>query len=367
MSLLPVGYGEPARISVRRCRQGLWILAGGSGGGVPGIASVRRYLRRSYSLDTVTSAQLASAVVAAVDAAVRAGELFVPVPETATIERPRHRGHGDYATTVALDLAEPAGRPAREVAGVLAPHLRSNAGARTVEVAGPGFLNVTLETATRAQLVRTIVQQGSAYGHPEALAGQSMELGTAAARHVPLRTQTGTGVANRGAEELIGAVGDDAGRYALSRVPPGAPLEIDLDLWSRRTDANPAFYVQYTHAHLASVHRHATDMGVDRGPVAGFRPGLLEDQRETRLLGILGEFPRVAAEAADFREPHRIPRYLEGLVAAYDRFHRDCRALPQGDEETTELARARLWLCEATRIVLRNGLHLLGVRAPERM
>lgn len=309
---------------------------------------------------------LTSAVVAAVDSAVRAGELCVPVPDTAHVERLRRAVHGDYATTIALQLAGPAGRPAREVADVLAAHLRSDPHARTVEVAGPGFLNMTLETAARGDLARTIVAQGAAYGRPDAFADRP--LGPEAAAHgarLPVRADTS--VTSLSTDELVEAVGVDAARYALSRVPPRAPLEIDLDLWSRRTDANPAFYVQYTHAQLASLRRYAGDMGVDRGSLDGFRPELLGHEREADLLGMLGELPRVAAEAADFREPHRLPRYLESLAAAYDRFHRACRVLPQGDDEVTELTRARLWLCEATRLVVRNGLGLLGVDAPERM
>ena len=85
------------------------------------------------------------------------------------------------------------------------------------------------------------------------------------------------------------------------------------------------------------------------------------------LLAVLGELPRIVATAAELREPHRVARYLEELAGTYHRFYDACRVLPYGDEPVTELTRARLWLCEATRIVLSNGLDLLGVTAPERM
>jgi arginyl-tRNA synthetase len=75
----------------------------------------------------------------------------------------------------------------------------------------------------------------------------------------------------------------------------------------------------------------------------------------------------VVASAAELREPHRVARYLEELAGVYHRFYDACRVLPQGDEPVTNLNRARLWLCEATRFVLANGLGLLGVSAPERM
>jgi arginyl-tRNA synthetase len=93
----------------------------------------------------------------------------------------------------------------------------------------------------------------------------------------------------------------------------------------------------------------------------------LSHEREADLLGALGEFPRVVASAAELREPHRVARYLEALGGTYHKFYESCRVLPVGDEPATEVNRARLWLCEATRIVLANGLGLLGVSAPERM
>jgi arginyl-tRNA synthetase len=73
------------------------------------------------------------------------------------------------------------------------------------------------------------------------------------------------------------------------------------------------------------------------------------------------------ASAAELRAPHRVARYLEDLAGAYHRFYDACRILPQGDEPATALTDARLWLCEATRVVIANGLGMLGVSAPERM
>ena len=90
-------------------------------------------------------------------------------------------------------------------------------------------------------------------------------------------------------------------------------------------------------------------------------------EREGELLRALAEFPRVVQAAAQLREPHRVARYLEDTAAAYHRFYDSCRVLPMGDEEATDLHRARLTLVDATRVVLANGLGLLGVSAPERM
>jgi len=165
-------------------------------------------------------------------------------------------------------------------------------------------------------------------------------------------------------QELVEAIGADAGRYALARYSTDSTIDLDLDLWSRRTSDNPVFYVQYAHARVASLLRNAAELGVDKGEL---RPELLGHEREGDLLGALGEFPRVVATAAELREPHRVARYLEELAGTYHRFYDACRVLPRGDEEATDLHRARLWLVEATRVVLANGLGLLGVTAPDRM
>jgi arginyl-tRNA synthetase len=85
------------------------------------------------------------------------------------------------------------------------------------------------------------------------------------------------------------------------------------------------------------------------------------------LLRALGDYPSVVASAAELREPHRIPRYLEQVATAYHRFYDTCRVLPRGDEQVSDQHIARLWLCAATRQVIANGLTLCGVSAPERM
>jgi arginyl-tRNA synthetase len=82
---------------------------------------------------------------------------------------------------------------------------------------------------------------------------------------------------------------------------------------------------------------------------------------------VLADFPGVVASAAEFRQPHRVPRYLEDLAGTYHRFYDACRVLPRGDEPFDDLGRARLWLAEAAKIVLANGLGLLGVSAPDRL
>jgi arginyl-tRNA synthetase len=549
----------------------------------------------------VTPAELSAAVLDAVRTAVDAGDLAVPVPDTAVVERPARREHGDYATNVALRLARPAGRPPREVAEVLAARLRGHPGVERVDVAGPGFLNVTLASDALGRLVGTVLAAGPAYGRGSVLAGQRLNLefvsanptgplhlahgrwaavgdslarlldaagagvtreyyfndagaqmdrfgaslhAAATGRPAPEGGYTGDYVAEiaaavvaadpavldqpeekalevfrregvelmfasiertladfgvafdvyfserelhekgevalavrrlrehghvydadgavwlrttdfgddkdrvlvrsdgrptyfaadaayyldkreRGFDRVVivlGAdhhgyvgrmraiaacfgddpdrtleiplgqlvtlgggrmskragnlvtldeglqlVGADALRYALVRWSMDSPIDIDVDLWASRTADNPVFYVQYAHARLASLGRNAAEMGVALPDPAGLDYGLLGHEREGDLLRALGEFPRVVAGAAELRAPHRVARYLEELAGTYHRFYDACRVLPMGDEEATPLTYARLALCEATRVVLANGLGLLGVSAPDRM
>ncbi|KWW99493.1 Arginine--tRNA ligase [Carbonactinospora thermoautotrophica] len=168
-------------------------------------------------------------------------------------------------------------------------------------------------------------------------------------------------------DDVVEAIGVDAARYALARSSADSVLTLDVDLLTSQTNENPVYYVQYVAARTASVARNARELGVDRGAPEDFRPELLTHEKEGELLGLLAEFPRVVATAAELREPHRVARYLEELAGAYHRFYDNCRILPRGDEEVTDLMRARLWLNDATRQVIANGLHLLGVSAPERM
>ncbi len=164
-------------------------------------------------------------------------------------------------------------------------------------------------------------------------------------------------------DDLVEAIGVDAARYALARYSSDSNIDLDLDLWAKAASDNPVYYVQYAHARVSSLLRNAADLGL--APQA--HPDLLVDAKEGELLRALAEFPRVVSAAAELREPHRVARYLEDTAAAYHRFYDACRVLPRGDEESSPLHAARLTLVDATRVVLANGLTLLGVSAPERM
>jgi arginyl-tRNA synthetase len=556
----------------------------------------------------VTPAELSAAVRACLQAAVDAGDLSVAVPAEVRVERPKQREHGDWSTNVALQLAKQAGRPPREVATLLAARLGEVPGIKSVDVAGPGFLNVVLDAAAAGELARTIVEAGTQYGRTEVGAGHNVNLEFVSAnptgpvhlggarwaavgdslarilqstgaqvtreyyfndhgaqidrfarsllarakgeptpedgyggayiddiaarvvadavaagepdpRTLPpadaqevfrargvdlmfgeikatlhefgvdfdvyfhendlytkgavdravarlrelgrifeadgavwLRTtdlgddkdrvviksdgeaayiagdlayyldkrergfdrcvimlgadhhgyvgrlmamcaafgdvphqnlevligqlvnlvkdgqpvrmskRAGTVVT---LEDLVEAVGVDAARYALARSSVDAQIDIDLDLLTQRTNDNPVFYVQYAHARLSGIVRNAVEAGVRRGDA--FEPALLDDPADAVLLAALAEFPRVVAQAAELREPHRVARYLEELAGHFHKWYEATRVTPRGGEPVTDAHRTRLWVAEAARQVFANGLGLLGVSAPERM
>ena len=548
----------------------------------------------------MTPEQLSAAIRAALQSAVDAGDLSVTVPAEVRVERPRNRDHGDWSTNIALQLAKGAGVPPRDLAVSLASHLTGVPGVKAVDVAGPGFLNITLEAASAGELARSIVDAGATYGHSTAEAGRVVNLefisanptgpihightrwaalgdamrrlltaagaqvaaeyyindaGTqmdkfgasvlarAAGQEPPEDGYPGDYVADRAAEvlaqrpdlleldpdealevardlgytaqlaairttldefgvhfdvwfserslhegraveqavarlreqghvfdsegavwlrtsdfqddkdrvlirsdgsptyfaadadyylskkdrgfdekvyllgadhhgyinrlkaiaacagddpehnievkigqlisiagqrmgkrlgnaiyldELIEWIGKDAVRYSLARYPSDSPLSLDGEELRKQTNDNPVFYVQYAHARTANVSRLAGEDGVHRE--GGFDASLLTDPTEAALLAVLGDFPRVVAQAAHLLEPHRVARYLEELAARYHKWYDTCRVRPVSvDEEVTDLHRTRLWLNDATRQVLANGLDLLGVSAPERM
>ncbi|MFC6237673.1 arginine--tRNA ligase [Longivirga aurantiaca] len=555
----------------------------------------------------MTPDQIAAEVRAAVLAAVADGELALDpalVPAEVTVERPRNADHGDYATNIALQLAKPAGTNPRAVAELVAARLRALDGVASVDIAGPGFLNITLDAASLGETARTVVVAGDQYGRIDRYAGMRFNVefisanptgplhlghtrwaavGDAIARvleaagadaerefyvndrgvqmdkfgmslearalgtdvpeggyqgayvddlaqqivaadpgivglpadermvafreagyalqlqqqkdtldgfntHFDVwyseRTLHSSGAVDRGfdklreqghmyeadgavwlrttdfdddkdrvlvkadgeltyfasdtayyldkrargfdvciyllgadhhgyvnrlravaacagddpdlnievligqlvkmykggeevrlskragniitLEDLVEEVGVDAARYSLIRYPVDSPLTLDLDLLVQRSNDNPVFYVQYAHARISSVLRGAADLGID-WRAAEPDLSLLDHERETALLGAIGELPRIVGSAAELREPHRVARYLEELATSYHKFYDVCRVLPMSDAEVEPINVARLWLCGAARQTLANGLDMLGVSAPDRM
>jgi arginyl-tRNA synthetase len=132
----------------------------------------RRYPRR------VTPEQLSTAIVETLDALVQQGSLTLPdgVPASVTVERPRQKGHGDYATNVALQLAKAAGTNPRALAELIATGLKATAGITEVEIAGPGFLNITVDAGAQGAIAAEIVAAGPAYGLTDSLHGQRINV-----------------------------------------------------------------------------------------------------------------------------------------------------------------------------------------------
>jgi arginyl-tRNA synthetase len=194
----------------------------------------------------------------------------------------------------------------------------------------------------------------------EILIGQLVSL-VRAGEPVRMSKRAGTVVTM---EDLVEAVGVDAARYALVRSSINSTLDVDLELLAKKTNDNPVFYVQYAHARTKQVDRNAAESGVKREQ---FSPELLSSESEQELLAKLSQFPGVVTQAAEFREPHRVARYLEELAGTYHRFYDNCRILPLPAKEVEPIHQTRLWLNDAAGIVLANGLKLLGVSTPERM
>ncbi|MEO5921995.1 MAG: arginine--tRNA ligase [Pseudolysinimonas sp.] len=225
--------------------------------------------------------------------------------------------------------------------------------------------NVILLGADHHGYVKRLMAMTAAFGdvpyvNLEIIIGQQVNL-VQNGEPVRMSKRAGTVVT---LEDLVDAVGVDAARYALVRSSTDSTLDVDLDLLSRKTNDNPVFYVQYAHARTRAVARNAAASGVDRST---FDASTLEHETESILLGVLAEFPRILLQAAELREPHRVARYLEELAGAYHRWYDACRVIPLGDGAVEDVHRTRLWLNDATGQVLRNGLGLLGVSAPDKM
>jgi arginyl-tRNA synthetase len=194
----------------------------------------------------------------------------------------------------------------------------------------------------------------------EVLIGQLVKL-VREGEEVRLSKRAGTIVT---LDDFVEMVGVDAGRYSLARWSADTPLTLDIAEITRKSNDNPVYYVQYAHARTCNAKRNAAEVGIG---LDMFAPELLSSPFEAALLTALGDFPRAVATAADLRAPHRVARYLEDLAGTYHRWYDSCRIIPKGDDEITDVNRTRAWVNDATRIVLANGLELLGVSAPERM
>jgi len=165
--------------------------------------------------------------------------------------------------------------------------------------------------------------------------------------------------------DLVGDVGKDVARFFFLMRSTDAHLDFDLDLARKHTEDNPVFYVQYAHARICSIIKKAQAEGFTL-PETG-TPAAMELAAVPEELAVareLAAFPEMLEISARNLEPHGLAFYLRDLAAVFHRFYTVCRVL---DAEAPERSRARLALIESIRVVLRNGLGLLGVEAPESM
>ncbi len=166
-----------------------------------------------------------------------------------------------------------------------------------------------------------------------------------------------------GADDLIDEVGADACHYIFLERAAGTHIEFDMELAKRESSDNPVFYVQYAHARLCAVLRAADERGIE---FSGGDVSLLTHPQELALMRRLNELPNVVARAAENLEPHHMPHFTYEIARELQRFYEECRVL-SSEEDDMPLSKARLLLVDASRIVLRNSLGIMGMTAPERM
>lgn len=162
-------------------------------------------------------------------------------------------------------------------------------------------------------------------------------------------------------DELVDEVGVDVVRYFFIMRGMNSHLNFDIDAAADSSDNNPVFYLQYAHARICNIIKRGKGLGMKSSN--GYDITLLTHSSEIELLKAIGEFPEIMASALNILEPQDIVNFLQDLAARFHRFYVDCRVITDDDK----LSEARLALIEATKIVLRNGLKILGISSPERM
>ncbi len=175
--------------------------------------------------------------------------------------------------------------------------------------------------------------------------GQPVRMSTRAGEFVTLK-------------ELMDEVGVDATRFFFILRRVESPLDFDLDLAKAQSQENPVYYLQYAHARTASLLKFA-----ERAVTTQVNLQLLQSPEETEVMKTISEFPKYLIQASDLLEPYRLADYLRDLAASFHRFYQKHRVVTEDEE----LTKARLLLVNAVRIVLRNGLDLLGISQPESM
>jgi arginyl-tRNA synthetase len=322
-----------------------------------------------------------------------------PAITSAGIWRPAPPGSapGTYATPIAFRL----GPDPLPIATALAAALRRADWVCAASVTG-GYVTVTVTPDALARLAVRITKAGPACARSTTLAGAAVPAPpapdlAAAAGWADARRRLAAFLTSRLAEvagacifpsdseerqaiqarrsaaatgpvaAAIEFAGAGAIRYALARLPPGAPAEVDLCHAAAQHLGVPAYAVRYAHAHAASTLRQAADLGLSLGEAADFQPRLLAHPVEQALLDELSWLAEGVAGAARRGRPDVFPRYLERVAGAYFDCQEQRPAVWPGMTTGGPGIAARLWLAAATATALRTGLDLLGVDAPDRL
>ncbi|MEA2114645.1 MAG: arginine--tRNA ligase [Thermodesulfobacteriota bacterium] len=164
-------------------------------------------------------------------------------------------------------------------------------------------------------------------------------------------------------DELVDEVGTDALRFFFLLRKPDSQLEFDLEIATAQSQENPVYYVQYGHARLCSIERMAADRGVSIPELADVDLTRLQEPEEYQLLKTLADYPGMVAGAARDLAPHRVIFYLMELAGHFHSYYNKHKVIT--DDE--QLSGARLRLCKGVKTVLANGLHLVGLTAPDTM
>ena len=162
-------------------------------------------------------------------------------------------------------------------------------------------------------------------------------------------------------DDLVDEVGADVVRYFFIMRGMNTHLNFDLDLAADQSEKNPVYYLQYAHARICNIIKHGETMGISTN--SNYNPTLLDNPAEIRLLKKLDQFPSVIENVLQTLEPQTIATYLHDTAIFFHKFYAECRVIT----DDAELTNARIALVSATRIILANGLGLLGISSPEKM
>jgi arginyl-tRNA synthetase len=267
----------------------------------------------------------------------------------------RTTDYGDDKDRVLVRSAEKGGAPTYFVPDIAYHVTKWRRGfTRSINVQGSDHHS----TVTRVRGGLQALDMGIPQGYPEYVLHQMVTV-MRSGEEVKISKRAGSYVTVR---DLVDEVGRDAVRYFFLMRKGDSQLVFDVDLARSQSEENPVYYIQMAHARMSGIFRVG---GIDAAQITGADAdlGILSLPEEQELIKALLDWPKLVADAAEALEPHRVANYLHDLAGKAHLWYHKAHVL----NEPEEITRARLVLARATQIVLRNGLTLLGITAPERM